>query len=431
MLKALFRKEIDIREVNIINSRITGILAPNKEPNSPLISPINVRIGRLFFDVLFIDLKSPTTAQTYLINEGSLKVYEIKIAKTEPVSPAIMKQFDFRALAFKTVLSDSMYTLSAIDVNYSSLLNTLSIDTVSVHPNYSDYAFVSRYTYRMAHIDAVISQLSFNDFSAVDFVKNGNFICSSVEIGRLDMRILEDSHKKFSPENKTVFQERVNNYKNIIDIDSIGVYSGRITYAELVEEANKPAEIWFDKIDARIYKFTNDTLYKTEKGYLEFKADALIMSEAKIHVELKGRLYDQNNTFELSGTLSTLAASAMNSILEKNLSVFASSGTIDGMNFGFTANNTRSTGNMTLQYHELKITAANNKTGNTTAIKEKVISGIANLIVMDANPRVNEEIRTVDIDYERDPGAPFFDYCAKSLLSGIPPSLIKRHNKTK
>jgi hypothetical protein len=429
IMKALFKKEFDIGEITVFNSRINGKMSFDAKPDSAMISPFNINIENLILDKFFVDVRSTTSPQSYIINEGGLHIYDMQLAKMDTISPAAIGKVEFNAQLFSTILSDSMYTISVSGVNYSANANVLSADTVLVHPNYPDAEFTARYTYREAHIDARLSQLFFRDFSAVDFINSGNIICSSVDVGKLDMRVLEDSRKEFSPENKTVFQEKVYNFPTIIDIDSIGVYSGRIVYSELVEKGNEPAEISFDNVTAMIYNMRNDTIYKTEKEYLEFKADALIMDKAKIHVELKGRLYDSRNTFELSGNLSTLEASEMNAILEKNTSVFASSGTIDAMYFNFTANNTKATGEMKLLYHGLKITAANKKTGDTSALKERLISGIANIVVMDANPRPGKDVRTVIIDFDRKPEAPFFDYCSKSLLSGIPPSLIKRHNK--
>lgn len=426
IIKALFKKKFDIHEIIVFNSRIKGQMPFDSKPDSAMISPLDIKIENLILEKLFVDIKSTTTPQSYILNEGGLSLYDIQLAKKDTISPVALKQVEFTAKLFSTVMSDSMYTISVSGVKYSASENTLGADTVLVHPNYSGSGFIARYKYRTAQVDAKLNQLSFHDFSVVDFIKNGNIICSSVDVGKLDLRILEDPHKDFSPENKTVFQEKVNNYPGTINIDSIGVNSGHIVYSELVEIGSEPAQISFDNVTAMIYNMSNDTIYKTEKEYLEFMADALIMGKAKIHVDLKGRLFDSMNTFELSGNLSTLEALEMNSILEKNLSVYASSGTIDAMYFNFTANNTKAVGKMELLYHGLKITAANRKTGDTTSIKERVISGIANLVLIDANPKPGEKARTVIIDFERQPEAPFFNYCAKSLFSGIPPSLIKR-----
>jgi hypothetical protein len=153
------------------------------------------------------------------------------------------------------------------------------------------------------------------------------------------------------------------------------------------------------------------------------------MGKGKMTILLKGRIFDRHNTFSLNGTLSDLEANELNPILEKNAFIYATSGKIDAMNFSFTANNTKATGNMIMLYHGLDIAVKNKRTDDTTAFRERFISFIANRRVMDSNPIPDEEVREGIIDYERDPERFLFHYCFQSILSGIKSSLIKSPKK--
>ncbi|MDO8899259.1 MAG: hypothetical protein Q7V19_16530, partial [Bacteroidales bacterium] len=112
-------------------------------------------------------------------------------------------------------------------------------------------------------------------------------------------------------------------------------------------------------------------------------------------------------------------------ILEKNAFIYATSGKIEAMNFSFTANNTKSSGQMKLLYKGLNVAVKNKMTDDTTAVKERVISVIANMLIMHSNPMPDEEERQGVIVFERNPEKSFFSYCAKSLFSGIKSSVIK------
>ena len=118
----------------------------------------------------------------------------------------------------------------------------------------------------------------------------------------------------------------------------------------------------------------------------------------------------------------------LNPILEKNAYVYATSGNVVTMNFNFTADNARASGKMKLIYKGLDLAVKNKRRDDTTAFKERLISAIANMKVMDSNPMPGEEIRIGIIGYDRDPEKFLFNYCAKSLMSGILSSL---ENKTK
>jgi hypothetical protein len=245
----------------------------------------------------------------------------------------------------------------------------------------------------------------------------------------MDMKVFCDKRKEFRHVIKPSFQDMIYNYRGTIRIDSIGLIKGNIIYTEHAEKANSPGSISFNEINAKIYKITNDTIYKTKNDSLILKGAALLMGKGKITVLLKGRIFDSQNTFSLNGTLSHLEANELNPILEKNAFIYATSGTIDSMNFSFTANNAKATGKMTILYHGLDIAIKNKQTDDTTAFRERFISLITNRKVLDSNPIPDEDIREGIIDYERDPEKFLFSYCFKSILSGIKSSLAKSPKK--
>lgn len=425
LMKALVKKEIDIRELTVSKSSLNGKVIFPKQNGSIMVSPLSISIFKIVVDELDVAVTNAASAQSFFMKDGFLKVNGFHVEKMDTLTPEIIKQFDFKTKEFSTVTPDSLYTYTAMDVSYSVSSNALVASSFSLLPNYSNYQFAALFPFRKARVDVKLSKINLNGFPLINFIKSGNLISSSIEIGKMELNIFNDKHKDFSPEAKPVFLERLYHFPGIVHIDSICVYDGSVVYLEHAEQADEPAVIWFDALNARIYNMTNDTIYKTEKAYLDFKADALFMSKAKMNVTLKGRLFDRENAFVMNGNLSSLEIPEVNSIVEKNLFILASSGTIDAMNFSFTANNTKATGKMILLYHGLNITAINKQTADSGAFKEKIISGIANIIVMDANPKKGKAVREGEIDHDREPEKPFFNYCALSLLSGIKPSLIK------
>jgi hypothetical protein len=220
-------------------------------------------------------------------------------------------------------------------------------------------------------------------------------------------------------------------YPGSIRIDSIGILNGTIVYTEHAEKANEPGWVSFQEINARIYKITNDTIYKTEEAFLKLNAEALLMGKGKLSIALKGRIFDRQNAFSVNGTLSGMEVKELNPMLEKNAFVYATAGKIDAMNFSFLANNTKATGQMTLRYHGLDVAVKNKRTDDTTAIKEQFMSIIANKKLLDSNPIPGEPVRVGMIDYERDPERFLFNYSFKSILSGIKTSLVKESKKGK
>lgn len=425
LAKILLKNNIDISEVTISNSNIKGKIPFPEKTRPPKISSLNINIDHIIFDKTNLAIESTSTAKAYSLKEGVLKVYDLHIEKQDTLSSRIVKLIDFEAKELVTVSDDSMYTFIANGIVLSATSNTLVADSFTIHPNYKDYDFAARHRFQTDRIEAEFRNIFVHDFSMEGYFKSGNLVSSYIEIGNLDLKAFRDKRKEFHHVKKPTFQDMIYNYRSTINIDSIGLLNGNVTYIEHAEKANEPGRISFNEINAKIYKITNDTIYKSEKAYLKLNAEAMLMGKGKLTVLLKGRLFDRHNTFSLNGTLSGMNANELNPMLEKNAFVNATSGKIDAMNFSFTANNTKASGTMTLLYHGLSIAVKNKKTDDT----KKISSLIANIKVMDSNPLQGESVREGVVDYERDPERFLLNYCFKSILSGIKSNLVKNPKK--
>ena len=359
LAKAIFRHDIHIGAVTISNSIIKGKIPFSGETIPPIVSPLKIGISRILFDKINLEMKNDSTAQSYSVKEGVLKVYDLLVEKQDTLFPGTIKLFDLEAKELVSVSSGKMYSYLIKGMSYSAASNTLAIDSLCIHPNYTEYDFTSRYKYQTNRIEAIFSNIYVHDFYSYGYYRSMSLKSSYIEIGKMDMKVFRDKRKEFRHLNKPAFRDMLYSYPGTIQIDSIGLMNGNVTFKVHAEEANEPGSIRFNEINAKIYKVTNDTIYKIESAFLELKADALLMGKGKMTISSKGRLFDRDNTFSLNGTLSNLEANELNPILEKSAFIYATSGKIDAMNFSYTANNTKATGEMTMLYNGLNITVKN------------------------------------------------------------------------
>ncbi len=430
--KAIFKNDVELRELTVFDCHLQGKIPFPEKKRPAKISSLNIRIDSLFVDRLMVSVSDSATSKAFSIQDGIWKAYDIQIEKLDTISPGnIFRQFDFDVQELQGVTADSMYTFTATGMNYSSGLKTLMISDYSIHPNYRDYDFTSRHPFQTDRIEASLKNIHFYDFPAANFLKSRSLVSSYIEIGEMNVDVFRDKQKPFNHLEKPAFQDMISNYPGTLDIDSITVLAGNISYTEHVEKATEPGSIRFNRLNARLCKITNDTIYKTEKAVLEFKAEALFMGKGKMVLVLKAELFNNRNTFSLDGSLSKMEISDLNSMLENNAFVHVTSGTVDDMNFSFTANNTKASGEMTFLYHGLDVAVINKRTDDTTGVKAWVLSLIANKIILDSNPVQGGQVRIGIIDKERDPERFLFNYCAKSILSGIKPSLKKASGESK
>jgi hypothetical protein len=427
--KILFKKDIVISEVIIFNSCIRGKISLDEKTGSPILSGLNLRIERLFFNMIELSIADKLSAKKYGIKNGIFNVFFLQVAKLDTISPSILNAFDFEADELLSVSSDSLYSFKASRLKYSETTKTLTANSFSIHPNYNEYAFTSRSNFQSDRIEADFSKVLVQNISVSKFIKSGSIISSGIEIGKVDLHAFRDKRIKFEHVNKEAFQDMIYNYPGYVKIDSISLSTGSVSYKEHAKEANTAGQITFNEVNAKIYNLSNDTIYKSEKTYLKLTASALLMGKGKLAIQLKGRLYDHKNTFSLHGSLSEMDAGELNPILDKNAFIHVTSGKIDAMNFSLIANNTKATGEMTLLYHGLDVALKNKRTDETSAMKERLGSLIANIKILNSNPLPGNKIRKGTIYYERDPEKFLFNYCFKSILSGITSSLTIQKDK--
>jgi len=431
LVKAILWHNIHISTVTISNSIIKGKIPFSESALPPIVSPFRIGIGRLLFEKVNLEMKNDSTAQSYSLKDGVLKIYDLLVEKQDTVFPGAIKLFDYEAGEIESVSPGNMYTYKITGTSYTAASNTLTIDSLYIHPNYSDYDFTSRYKYQTNRIEAVLSNIYIHDFYHSGQFRSMSLVSPYFEIGKMDIKIFKDKRKEFMHTIKPALQDMLYAWPGTIRIDSIGLTNGDVVLTVHAGKANEAGSISFNEINAKLYNITNDTVYKTETAYLGIKAEALLMGKGKMTLSFKGKLFEKGNPFTMNGSLSNLEIKELNPILEKNAFIYASSGRIDEMYFSHTANNTRAAGTLTILYNGLNVTVKNKQTDDTTAFRERFISFIANRRILDSNPVAHEKVRVGIIDYERDPERLIFHYWFNSILSGITSSLTRNNRKMK
>lgn len=428
VLKALFRKDISVRKILVSDSYLKVESNFPRDTIKKVLLPVNIEVGSILFDKINLTVISTTNKASFSVKEGILALYDISGKVQDTLSPGIIKRIEFEADELFSVSSDSMYSYFAFGLNFPAGSSTLALDSLIVNPNYDDYQFTSRYKFQTDRIEADIRKIFLHDFNLLEYAKSGNLRSSFIEVGEMDMKIFRDKRKEFRHVKKPLLQEIISSYPGILQIDSVALSEGLVTYREHAEKANEAGYVSFYNVTARIYNMTNDPWYNPENHLFILNSNGLLMGYGLISISMEGKLFDNDNVFSLIGTLSAMEARELNPILENNAFISVRTGKIDKMTFSFTSSNSRSHGRMNLLYHDLDIAVINKVTDETTAFKERVISFIANKKIMNSNPLQGENTREGIIEFERDTERSFLNYSFKSVLSGVISSLEESPN---
>ena len=424
LFRLLFQKNIAIRKLSISEISIFGQLPHSEKKALPQIMPMNLRIGRIVLKKIDFGLEEPALTKAYNLQSGALIMYDLKIEKRDTLSIHLIKRVDFKADGFQTLSKDSMYTYKLKGVDYKCKPGKLSVKEVVIHPNYSKKRFAELHRFATDRMDGRFSNIVAGGFSVEDLIKSKRLGSSGIEVDSLNLIIFRDNRIEKRHVVKPVFQEMIYHCPVSLNLDSIHVKNGDITYVERVPQANHQGSICFNQINATLYNITNDTRYKKRNVSLILKGTALLMGKGRFNVLLKAKLYDRLNTFTVKANLSHISASSLNPLLSNNVFMRIASGEIESMNFFFTANDLKAKGSMCLLYHDLKIAVLNKETDKSNALKERFLSMVLNFKILNSNPLLGKEVRVGKIEYDRNPEKFLFSYCVKSIVSGIQTSIL-------
>ncbi|MCX6231248.1 MAG: hypothetical protein NTZ33_06870 [Bacteroidetes bacterium] len=425
LFKAVFKQSFMISAINISDVFVKRDTPFDTNIKAVMLSPSNIHIGEFHCKNINFKIHDSATAKFYAIKGGNLNFSDLNIKKNDTVNPSMLNHFSFESNEIKSVSADSMYTYILSGISYSTATNQLKFNTFSIIPSYKDYDFTAKYKYTIDCIEARFINIKIHNFSIPAYFQFKEIKSTFVEIGKMNLTAFRDNRRKDDHAKKLCFQDVLYNLPYKINIDTFGITNGNIKYTEHDEEANKPGSLHFDNINARIYHISNDTIYKSKTAFFELKGKAKLMGKSNMRILLKARLFDKENTFSMEGDLSGIKANDLNPMLMNNAYVYARTCIIDGIKFNFTANNHKASGKLTMRYHALDITVKDKKNDDTTGIKEKIVSLIANIKVHNSNPLPGEKVRIGIISYKRDPERFLFNYCFKSMLTGIKYCLIE------
>ncbi len=425
LLKIVLTRDIDIFKISMVNGHFNGEFTLPEESKPASGSPFNIRVATLELTNIEGNLRNSENAQSFAVSRADLKMKGLHIEREDLFSLKIVQPFGFRAAELVSVSPDSMYTFTASEVLHSSASQKFSVKRFLIEPNYPDYEFTSRHRYETDRIDASLTEIIVHDFNAEDYFTTDTLAASYLEIGNMEVDVFRDKREAFKHVDKLPFQEMIHRFPGTLNIDSLEIKKGNIVYTEHAEKAEEAGVIRFNDLQAKIYHITNDSVHENKDAFFELDASALLMGRGKLSILLKARLFDPCNTFRLNGQLSCMAVERLNPMLTHNAFMEAKSGTIESMEFDFTANNLGATGTLTVLYKNLDVKVLDKQEDENRGLKEWILSILANSKILDSNPLPDEEVREGVIKYERDPERFLFNYAFKSILTGIEHSLSR------
>lgn len=400
--------------------------------------------SNLVLNNLFSDKFKEANIKDFLIHKALVKIIDFSKSgpavtiqdlsvelKSAHLDSATLKQFtpieytDIQAKAAGVNINVAKdFELNSDSILFKVKEQTIELNRFQLNPKFSKKNFAKAYRVQKQWValhlqKLIISQINFNEF-----VRTG-----AVDIGKMVLQIpnialYKDKRKPLPPfKKKKLPASAINNIPWNIAIDSIAVNQGSISIEETSALTGKDSHLTINNLSALILNYTNDSVKQDESPQLTIDASALVMNKAATQIEMKFNLNSLNDHFIANGNVGKVDAKVFNPVLEPIMGIKVTSGTINNLNFYINAMDTLSTGNLDIEYKNIKIEVQHTDT-KANKNKKGFISLAANTIIKRNNLRTQGNYRQGIINTKRVLEKDVWPYLWHSIQSGLVSTMV-------
>jgi hypothetical protein len=318
---------------------------------------------------------------------------------------------------------NGMYGGAASRVLISTSKQSIEIDSMLLIPNYSKYEFGHQAGEQIARLNLSIPQIVIKGLH-FDKLFEKSIIASHIEINSFDLYSFKDKRLPFL--RKRIIPLPMESFLKLpwhISFDTTIITNSHITIEEFPEAGITTGFVTFDHVNAS-FSALNNRIKKDENPYTTLHATGLIMGTGKIIADFQLPL-DGKSIYKANGSVSQIPFIQFNSIL-KTADLRSESGQLNFLTFNFNYDETRSRGNLEIDYEDLRINVLNKNKNSTNTVKTILINAVVKNNINQSKSPIK---RLGVIDSERNQQKFIFNFWWLSILDGLKSAMTGKNSE--
>jgi hypothetical protein len=337
------------------------------------------------------------------------------------------EEFSFRIP--KVTRQKKLYKYDIDEISYSSISNLFTARNIIITPNFNKEIYQKQVGFQSDYFEGKIDSIFIVQPNIRKWFDREELVGKMLSVNGLNLNIYRDKRVPFDENRRPKMpQDLMKSAEYSFMIDSFKLINSRINYTEQPLIGDSEGKIRFSEIEARLMPFTN---MKSSTGKIpdfRVEATATIMDSCQVKTSMNFQMNHPENLFTATGSLSSFNMHILNPVLEPLAFLSIRSGRVDQFQFKFSADQTKSVGDLFFGYNNLRISVLETKNGNTK--ESKFASFLANsLMLRSKNPKGKEQLLPNEINFQRDQKRSVINYTWKSVFSGIRNTMGIKDNK--
>lgn len=309
----------------------------------------------------------------------------------------------------------SQYGYSAKRIRFDIRERNIDIDSFRVKPVLSRAEFMRFVKKQTDYIDGFVPRMTITGANWFVYPRPG--ITARSVTTTFHLELYRDKRYPFlDRKEKPLPSHMLQRLPFELVIDTLRVTKSLVRYEEHPEEGDSAGHVLFDDLYATFEKVHN--IPKLRRP-IRMSARARFMGTGRLDAHFSFP-YDTMQDYTAWGSLTSMPLNDVNPMLVPAARAKIEAGRMKKLNFEFTYDARRSHGSMELNYEDLKIQMLRVNGKNEEKVS-KIKTLLLNTFVIKKNmdEDVEQDDRSGEIGFSRDPRRSVFNYWWKSLLSGL------------
>jgi len=323
----------------------------------------------------------------------------------------------FQSSAFLYNTRDGNYTIGVDSLSTNSREGFLFAKGGKVNPLYSAHEMAEKIGYETDQFDVQFNTFSMDEFDLKRWFEESDLAASLVRFDEPSISIHRDkSFPREERDERSLPTDHLRNLPFTLQIDSIEIKNGFISYTEDFVDEGRKGKITFNNVDLTVQKLQNH--HSEDSISVSVSSRFLDLADLNLNAMF---VLEEQSSHTIRGSMSGFDLARLNEHLEEWVFIRVRKGVADHLDFYFSADEQRALGEMQFIYHDLEIRFLDEDSLEETR-NRRLRSFFANMIrVRSGNSADNPRIGT--IDFERDKERSVFNYWWKSVASGLQDSV--------
>lgn len=433
--KALLDKQIEAGKIEIDHPAIeimgleetlkdTVVAHPGKEIYEQILGKFkSMRIDSIEIRHAHVMTRSMKTGKTRF--EGS----DVSLLLTDALVDSVVKDDSSRILFSRNLdlgcreiiipSRNKKYQFHFEDLAFSSRNNRFNAGRIRIMPLLGEAEFAASYPYSKDRYDFVFENLSLININR-ESLWHKRIEADSLLVSKSSFKVYRDISRPHDSVSRVGLypQQLLMRLRIPIAIKKIVFPHSFIEYKEKNGKSDESGKLQFHDVSASISNVTNmpGHIARNNLCVLDFKSKFL--NQAPLKARLSMWLKNPDGKFMIEGTLGSMPAPGLNTILEPMALARVDKGNIDRLEFHLQADSYHCHGPLLFLYRDLKI-ALLKKDKEEDKYKKKGLPSLAANIIMKNSNKMDDKPRTAHPDFKRDTHRSMFHLMWKTIFTGV------------